>query len=50
MARYGYLALYNGAHMLNDSAMLGIAVVTLRRREPQERSAPHRTFAQGSAS
>ena len=37
-ARYGYLALYNVAYMLDDSVMVGSAVVTLGRRELQERA------------
>jgi glutaredoxin len=37
-ARYGYLALYNVAYMLDDSVMVGIAVVTLGRRKLQERA------------
>ncbi len=37
-ARYGYLALYNVAYMLDDSIMVGIAVVTLGRRKLQERA------------
>ncbi|NUP11192.1 MAG: NrdH-redoxin [Polyangiaceae bacterium] len=36
-ARYAYLALYNVAYMLDDSIMVGIAVVTLGRRKLQER-------------
>jgi glutaredoxin len=36
--RYGYLALYNVAYMLDDSIMVGIAVVTLGRRKLQERA------------
>lgn len=34
---YAYLALYNIAYMLDDSIMLGIAVVTLSQRKLQER-------------
>ena len=34
---YAYLALYNAAYMLDDSIMLGIAVVTLGRRKLHER-------------
>jgi glutaredoxin len=37
-ARYGYLALYNLAYMLDDSIMVGIAVVTLGKRKLQERA------------
>lgn len=37
-ARYGYLALYNVAYMLDDSVMVGIAVVTLGRHKLQERA------------
>jgi ornithine carbamoyltransferase len=37
-ARYGYLALYNAAYMLDDSVMVGIAVVTLGRHKLQERA------------
>jgi glutaredoxin len=36
--RYGYLALYNVAYMLDDSIMVGIAVVTLGKRKLQERA------------
>lgn len=36
-AYYGYLALYVGAYVLDDSLMLGIAVATLARRKLQER-------------
>jgi glutaredoxin len=36
--RYGYLALYNLAYMLDDSIMVGIAVVTLGKRKLQERA------------
>jgi glutaredoxin len=36
--RYGYLALYNLAYMLDDSLMVGIAVVTLGKRKLQERA------------
>jgi hypothetical protein len=36
-ARYAYLGLYNLAYMLDDSIMVGIAVVTLGRRKLQER-------------
>jgi glutaredoxin len=35
-AYYGYLGLYNAAYMLDDSLMLGIAVITLSRRKLQE--------------
>lgn len=35
--RYGYLALYNLAYMLDDSIMVGIAVITLGKRKLQER-------------
>jgi hypothetical protein len=34
---YGYLALYNAAYVLDDGAMLALAVVTLGRRKLQER-------------
>jgi glutaredoxin len=37
-ARYAYLGLYNLAYMLDDSMMVGIAVVTLGRRKLQERA------------
>ena len=37
-ARYAYLGLYNLAYMLDDSIMVGIAVVTLGRRKLQERA------------
>lgn len=37
-ARYAYLALYNVAYMLDDSVMVGIAVVTLGRRKLQDRA------------
>lgn len=37
-ARYGYLALYNLAYMLDDSVMVGVAVVTLGRHKLQERA------------
>jgi hypothetical protein len=37
-ARYAYLVLYNLAYMLDDSIMVGIAVVTLGRRRLQERA------------
>lgn len=37
-ARYAYLGLYNLAYMLDDSIMVGIAVVTLGRRKLQERT------------
>jgi hypothetical protein len=33
---YGYLGLYNAAYMLDDSLMLGLAVITLSRRKLQE--------------
>lgn len=36
--RYAYLALYIVAYMLDDSIMVGIAVVTLGRRKLQERA------------
>jgi len=36
-ARYGYLVLYNLAYILDDSILVGIAVVTLGRRKLQER-------------
>ncbi|HRC57551.1 MAG TPA: hypothetical protein PKU97_16570 [Kofleriaceae bacterium] len=36
--RYGYLALYNLAYMLDDSIMVGIAVITLGKRKLQERA------------
>jgi uncharacterized membrane protein HdeD (DUF308 family) len=36
--RYGYLALYDLAYMLDDSIMVGIAVVTLGKRKLQERA------------
>lgn len=36
-ARYGYLGLYIFAYMLDDSIMVGIAVITLGRRKLQER-------------
>jgi len=35
-AYYGYLGLYNVAYMLDDSLMLGLAVITLSRRKLQE--------------
>lgn len=35
-AYYGYLGLYIAAYMLDDSVMLGLAVVTLSRRKLQE--------------
>lgn len=35
--RYAYLGLYDAAYMLDDSIMVGIAVVTLGRRKLQER-------------
>jgi glutaredoxin len=35
--RYGYLALYNAAYVLDDAVMVTIAVVTLSRRRLQER-------------
>jgi glutaredoxin len=37
-ARYGYLLLYILAYMLDDSIMVGVAVVTLGRRKLQERA------------
>jgi hypothetical protein len=37
-ARYGYLSLYILAYMLDDSIMVGIAVVTLGRKKLQERT------------
>ncbi len=37
-ARYAYLGLYNLAYMLDDSIMVGIAVVTLGRHKLQERA------------
>lgn len=36
--RYAYLALYNLAYMLDDSIMVGIAVITLGKRKLQERA------------
>jgi uncharacterized membrane protein HdeD (DUF308 family) len=36
--RYGYLALYNLAYMLDDSIMVGIAVITLGKRKLQEKA------------
>jgi glutaredoxin len=35
-AYYGYLGLYNVGYMLDDSLMLGLAVITLSRRKLQE--------------
>lgn len=37
-AHYGYLSLYNVAYILDDSVMVGIAVITLSRRKLQESS------------
>lgn len=37
-AHYAYLALYNLAYMLDDSIMVGIAVVTLDQRKLQDRA------------
>jgi len=37
LARYGYLALYNIVYMLDDAALLAVAVVTLSQRRLQER-------------
>jgi hypothetical protein len=34
---YAYLALYDAAYMLDDAALLGVAVITLRRFKLQER-------------
>jgi len=48
-ARYGYLALYNVAYMLDDSIMLGIAVVTLGRRKLQERAGRWLELVSGTA-
>jgi hypothetical protein len=36
-ARFGYLALYQACYMLDDSVLLGIAIVTLSKRRLQER-------------
>ena len=46
-AYYGYLALYNAAYVLDDAAMLGIAVVTLGRRKLQERAGRWLKLASG---
>jgi hypothetical protein len=37
---YGYLGLYNVAYILDDSLMLGLAVITLSRRKLQEAGGP----------
>jgi hypothetical protein len=36
-SRYGYLALYDAAYMLDDGVMVAIAVITLGKRKLQER-------------
>jgi hypothetical protein len=48
-ARYAYLALYIAAYMLDDSIMVGIAVVTLGRRKLQERAGRGLQLLSGTA-
>ena len=48
-ARYGYLALYNAAYVLDDSIMVGIAVVTLGRRKLQQRAGRGLKLLSGTA-
>ena len=48
-ARYGYLALYNAAYVLDDSIMVAVAVVTLGRRKLQERAGRGLQLLSGTA-
>jgi hypothetical protein len=48
-ARYAYLALYNVAYVLDDSIMVGIAVVTLGRHKLQERAGRWLKLLSGTA-